>query len=212
MASFDFQYDTLGNLNYRHDDVGAGVSEFACYDNLNCLSQYAARTGSTATACTSAANNKQVAYDALGNITSENRCWRLWLQCLRLFAAPCGGGDRGQCERRRQSGLFLRRERQYDCGRRADGDLHCLQHGVVDYARHHHRVADLRFRAHAHPDDGALGHHHLSQRSDQRRDGGETGRRVPPRLGTITSKRMATSWQRSSPAPPTRCATSWPII
>ena len=48
-----------------------GVSEFACYDNLNRLSQYAAGTGSTATACTSAANNKQVAYDALGNITSK---------------------------------------------------------------------------------------------------------------------------------------------
>ena len=71
VASFDFQYDTLGNLNYRHDDVGAGVSEFACYDNLNRLSQYAAGTGSTVTACTSATNNKAVAYDALGNITSK---------------------------------------------------------------------------------------------------------------------------------------------
>ena len=71
VASFDFQYDTLGNLNYRHDDVGAGVSEFACYDNLNRLSQYAAGTGSTVTACTSATNNKVVTYDALGNITAK---------------------------------------------------------------------------------------------------------------------------------------------
>ena len=64
-------FNTLGNLNYRHDDVGAGVSEFACYDNLNRLSQYAAGTGSTVTACTSASNNKAVTYDALGNITSK---------------------------------------------------------------------------------------------------------------------------------------------
>ncbi len=71
VASFDFHYDTLGNLSYRHDDAGMGVSEFACYDQLNRLYQYATGTGSSVTACTSPTNNKIVGYDPLGNITAK---------------------------------------------------------------------------------------------------------------------------------------------
>ena len=61
-------YDTLGNLNYRSDNL-SGVFEYACYDALNRLTQYA--VGNGVTSCTASANNKVVTYDALGNITSK---------------------------------------------------------------------------------------------------------------------------------------------
>ena len=68
VAQFDYTYDTLGNLNYRSDNLN-GVFEFSCYDALNRLTQYAAGNG--ASACTSSQNHKVVAYDALGDITSK---------------------------------------------------------------------------------------------------------------------------------------------
>ncbi len=68
VAAFDYNYDTLGNLNYRSDNL-SGVFEYGCYDALNRLSQYA--VGNGVTSCTAATNNKQVTYDALGNITSK---------------------------------------------------------------------------------------------------------------------------------------------
>ena len=68
VAAFDYNYDTLGNLNYRSDNL-SGVFEYGCYDTLNRLTQYA--VGNGVTSCTAATNNKQVTYDALGNITSK---------------------------------------------------------------------------------------------------------------------------------------------
>ncbi len=68
VAAFDYNYDTLGNLNYRSDNL-SGVFEYGCYDALNRLSQYA--VGNGVTSCTAATNNKVVTYDALGNITSK---------------------------------------------------------------------------------------------------------------------------------------------
>ena len=56
------------SLSYRSDNYN-GVFEYACYDALNRLTQYAAGNG--ATACTSSQNHKVVAYDALGDITSK---------------------------------------------------------------------------------------------------------------------------------------------
>jgi RHS repeat-associated protein len=68
VANFDYTYDTLSNLTYRADGY-AGIFEYACYDSLNRLTQYA--VGNGVTACTSSQNNKVVGYDALGNITSK---------------------------------------------------------------------------------------------------------------------------------------------
>ena len=67
VAQFDYTYDTVGNLNYRSDNYN-GVFEYACYDTLNRLTNYAAGTG--VTACTSS-GTKTVGYDALGDITSK---------------------------------------------------------------------------------------------------------------------------------------------
>ena len=44
VAAFDYNYDTLGNLNYRSDGY-TGVFERVCYDQLNRLTQYAVGQG-----------------------------------------------------------------------------------------------------------------------------------------------------------------------
>jgi len=69
VAQFDYAYDPLGNLTYRADDY-EGTFEYACYDNLNRLTQYA--VGNAVTACSSSQNHKTVTYDALGDITAKS--------------------------------------------------------------------------------------------------------------------------------------------
>ncbi|HEY0282202.1 MAG TPA: Ig-like domain-containing protein, partial [Rhizomicrobium sp.] len=68
VAAFDYAWDQVGNLTYRSDNR-QGTFEYACYDALNRLTQYAAGNG--VTACTSPQNQKTVGYDALGNIASK---------------------------------------------------------------------------------------------------------------------------------------------
>ena len=68
VAQFDYTYDTLGNLTYRADGY-QGVFEYACYDPLNRLTNYAAGTG--VTTCNSS-GTKTVNYDAIGNISLKS--------------------------------------------------------------------------------------------------------------------------------------------
>jgi len=69
VASFDYHYDSLGNLIYR-SDARTGIFEYSCYDPLNRLTQYA--VGNGVTSCSSTQNYKAVTYDPIGNITSKS--------------------------------------------------------------------------------------------------------------------------------------------
>jgi len=73
VASFDYQWDSIGNLIYRSDN-DQGVIEKFCYDGLNRLTNSA--TGASGIAsCTASGGGittKTVGYDNLGNITSKS--------------------------------------------------------------------------------------------------------------------------------------------
>lgn len=69
VAAFDYSWDNVGNLTYRSDNH-QGTFEYACYDTLNRLTEYAAGNG--VTACSSSQNHTVVGYNALGNITSKS--------------------------------------------------------------------------------------------------------------------------------------------
>ena len=73
VASFDYQWDSIGNLIYRSDN-DQGVIEKFCYDGLNRLTNSA--TGASGIAsCTASGTGittKTVGYDNLGNITSKS--------------------------------------------------------------------------------------------------------------------------------------------
>ncbi|MDR3527917.1 MAG: RHS repeat-associated core domain-containing protein [Rhizomicrobium sp.] len=69
VAAFDYQYDTLGNLTYRSDNLQS-IFEYACYDALNRLTEYA--VGNSVSACSSGQNHKTVGYDALGNVITKS--------------------------------------------------------------------------------------------------------------------------------------------
>jgi RHS repeat-associated protein len=63
VASFDYSYDTIGNLTVRTDNDTSYTERF-CYDALNRLTAYA-----LGAACT---GSKTVGYNAVGNITSKS--------------------------------------------------------------------------------------------------------------------------------------------
>jgi hypothetical protein len=69
VAAFDYSYDTLGNLNYRSDNL-SGVFECSCYDSVNRLTQYA--VGNGVTSCTAA-----ISIQGWATLTR-------WLTCLSL--------------------------------------------------------------------------------------------------------------------------------
>lgn len=69
VASFDYTFDTIGNLQSRADN-NAPYTERFCYDSLNRLTTYAL-TSSTTCPIAGAASTT-ITYDAVGNITSKS--------------------------------------------------------------------------------------------------------------------------------------------
>lgn len=70
IADFSYGYDHIGNLTSRTDMLAGsgGITEMACYDNLNRLTKYSLE-GST---CGNGSDKKTLTYDALGNITKKS--------------------------------------------------------------------------------------------------------------------------------------------
>jgi len=69
VASFDYGFDTIGNLVSRADNNESYTERF-CYDQLNRLTSYQL---TTSTSCPlSGSGAKSVSYDALGNITNKS--------------------------------------------------------------------------------------------------------------------------------------------
>ena len=73
VAQFGYEWDSIGNLTKRTDDISSVYEKF-CYDSLNRPTS-SATASSLPTACTSTGGgitSKTIAYDSLGNITSRN--------------------------------------------------------------------------------------------------------------------------------------------
>jgi hypothetical protein len=66
VLGFAYNWDPLGNLNYRQDTF-EGYTEHFCYDNLNRLTK-SSTTGAT---CTSGSGAKGLMYSPSGNITKK---------------------------------------------------------------------------------------------------------------------------------------------
>jgi RHS repeat-associated protein len=66
VLGFAYNWDPLGNLNYRQDTL-EGYTEHFCYDNLNRLTK-SSTTGAT---CSSGSGSKGLLYSPSGNITKK---------------------------------------------------------------------------------------------------------------------------------------------
>jgi hypothetical protein len=69
VASFDYGFDTIGNLTSRADN-DEGFTERFCYDSLNRLTN-----SNMGSACT---GGKTVSYDSIGNITAKSDTGTYW--------------------------------------------------------------------------------------------------------------------------------------
>lgn len=116
VAAFDYNWDSVGNLTYRSDNL-QGIFEWACYDNLNRLTEYA--TGNGVASCTSSQNHKVVGYDALGNITSKTGVGTYSYPSARLARPHAVSGITGTV-----NGI-VSPQYHYD----ADGNLDCTYTG-----------------------------------------------------------------------------------
>ncbi len=85
VASFDYSWDTIGNLTYRADNI-QGVFERYCYDSLNRLNTSALGLGSDPGVACTGGTVKSIAYDAVGNITSKTG--------VGTYSYPAGGSPR----------------------------------------------------------------------------------------------------------------------
>jgi RHS repeat-associated protein len=83
VAAFDYSYDPVGLLTYRSDNLN-GTFERFCYDPLNRLTDYA--SGNAVTTCTSSQNQRNIAYDSIGNITNKTS--------VGAYAYPASGQAR----------------------------------------------------------------------------------------------------------------------
>jgi RHS repeat-associated protein len=73
VASFDYTWDSIGNLTYRSDNF-QGLFERFCYDNLNRLTN-SSSGNSAVTTCTSSGSGitvKTLSYDELGDISNKS--------------------------------------------------------------------------------------------------------------------------------------------